>query len=79
MKKLSELPSPLFSKQLQVALKLQEQPYIILIPKSILEKYGIYSDEISFDLVLDNNRISLLGPKTRGSPEANQSSAVTDT
>ena len=71
--------STLFSKELTASLKLQEQPYVIIIPKSILEKHGINSENITFDLVLNNNRITLLGPSTREAPEANQSSAVTDT
>jgi len=77
MKRLAIISSSLFSKEQTVALKLQEQPYIILIPKSILAKYGINSENLSFDLVLDNNRIKLLGP-TKAEPEAYHS-AVNDT
>ena len=77
MKKLATIPSFLLSKEHTAALKLQEQPYIILIPKSILAKYGITSDNLIFDLVLDNNRITLLGP-TKAEPEAYHS-AVNDT
>jgi len=77
MKKIATISSILFSKEQTAALKLQDQPYIILIPKSILAKYGITSDNLSFDLVLDNNRITLLGP-SKTEPEANHS-AVNDT
>ncbi len=77
MKKLATISSTLFSKEQTVALKLQEQPYIILIPKSILAKYGINSENVIFDLVLENNRIMLLGP-SKAEPEANHS-AVNDT
>ena len=77
MRKKISIPSTLFSKEQTVALKLQEQPYIILIPKSILAKYGINSENLIFDLVLDNNRITLLGP-SKPEPEANHS-AVNDT
>ena len=79
MKKLATFLSSLFSKELCAALKLQEQQYVLLIPKSLLEKYKISSENITFELILDNNRITLLGPSTREAPEANQSSAVTDT
>ncbi len=79
MKKLAILLSSLFSKELCALLKLQEQQYVLLIPKSIFEKYKISSENITFELILDNNRITLLGPSTREDPEANQSSAVTDT
>ncbi len=44
--KLASLSSILFSKEQTIALKLQEQPYIILIPKSILQKYGIKVEEV---------------------------------
>jgi len=41
------------NKDQAVALKLEEQPYLIIIPKSILQKLGITKDEFSFELVLD--------------------------
>ena len=62
MKKLAKIPSTLFSTEQTVALRLQEQPYVILIPKSILEKCKIFSENLSFDLVIQNKRIALLGP-----------------
>jgi len=64
MKKLAKISSTLFSKEQTIALRLQEQPYIILIPKSILEKHKIFSENLSFDLVIQNKRIVLLGPLT---------------
>ena len=71
MKKLAKIPSTLFSIEQTVALRLQERPYIILIPKSILEKCKIFSENLSFDLVIQNKRIALLGPLTTG-PEVMQ-------
>ena len=71
MKKLAKISSTLFSMEQTVALRLQEQPYIILIPKSILEKYKIFSENLSFDLVIQDKRITLLGPLTKG-PEVMQ-------
>lgn len=71
MKKLAKIPSTLFSTEQTVALRLQERPYIILIPKSILEKCKIFSENLSFDLVIQNKRIALLGPLTTG-PEVMQ-------
>ena len=71
MKKLAKISSTLFSKEQTVALRLQEQPYIILIPKSILEKNKIFSENLSFDLVIQNKRIALLGPLMTG-PEVMQ-------
>jgi len=74
MKKLAKLPSFLLSKELSTQLKLQNQHYVVLIPK----KFVTSSDPI-FDLVLENNRISLLGPTTERVPEVNQSAVVIDT
>ena len=63
MKKLASLPSILFSKEQTIALKLQEQPYIILIPKSIIQKLGITDENLDFKLVIEQNKIALLGPE----------------
>ena len=70
MKKLAILLSSLFSKELSAALKLQEQQYVLLIPKSIFTKYKISSENITFELILDNNRITLLGPPVPVGPAA---------
>ena len=74
MKKLATIPSFLLSKELSTQLKLQNQHYIILIPKKF-----VTSSDPTFDLVLENNRISLLGPATERVPEVNQSAVVIDT
>ena len=63
MKKLASLPSILFSKEQTIALKLKEQPYIILIPKSIIQKLGITDENLDFKLVINENKITLLGPE----------------
>ena len=62
MKKLATIYSTFFSKEQTIALKLQEQPYVILIPKSILAKYGIIDEILDFHLVIQENKITLLGP-----------------
>ena len=74
MKKLAKLHSFLLSKELSTQLKLENQHYVVLIPK----KFVSCSDP-TFDLVLENNRISLLGPTTERVPEVNQSAVVIDT
>jgi len=63
MKKLTSIPSILFSKEQTIALKLKEQPYIILIPKSIIQKLGITEENLDFKLVINENKITLLGPE----------------
>ena len=63
MKKLASLPSFLLSKELASQLKLQSQHYVILIPKKF-----VTSSDPTFDLVLENNRITLLGPVIQTDP-----------
>jgi len=63
MKKLATLSSILFSKEQAIALKLKEQPYIILIPKSIIHKQGLTDETLDFELVISENKITLLGPE----------------
>jgi len=45
---------------------------VVLIPKRLVP-----FDELSFEFIIENNRISLLGPKKV--PEVNQSEKVIDT
>jgi len=58
MKKLASIPSFLLTKELATQLKLQHQHYVVLIPKKFVE-----SSDLTFDLVIQNNRLSLIGPK----------------
>ena len=68
------LPAFLLSKELTAQLRLQEQHFVVLIPKKLVP-----FNELSFELVIENNRISLLGPKTNKVPEVSQSAKVIDT
>jgi len=65
MKKLTTIPCSILSKELSANLKLSEQPYIILIPKSLLQKHGIYSENLSFNLIIKNKTVSLLGNESK--------------
>ena len=58
----SKIPAQLLCSELSTSLRLKEQPFIILIPKSLLTKF-VVEDEIVFELIIENNRLSLLGPK----------------
>jgi len=69
---LTHLFTFLLSKELSTQLRLQEQHFIVLIPKKLVP-----FDELSFEFVIKNNRISLLGPKRV--PEVSQSAKVIDT
>jgi len=57
--KLASIPSILFSKNETRELKLQEQPYIILIPKSLLDAVAIDTAPV-FDLIYENKKLSLI-------------------
>jgi hypothetical protein len=67
-----KLPSFLLSKDLSASLKLQEQSYLLLIPKSILQKQGISLENPTFDLVFNQNKLSL-GPSVKADPSTNPS------
>ena len=71
---MTHLPTFLLSKELTAQLRLQEQHFVVLIPKKLVP-----FNELSFELVIENNRISLLGPKTNQVPEVNQPTKVIDT
>ena len=71
---MTHLSAFLLSKELSAQLRLQEQHFIVLIPKKLVP-----FNELSFELIIENNRISLLGPKTNQVPEVSQSAKVIDT
>lgn len=62
-KKIAKIPCHLMTKEQAIALKLEEQPYLIIIPRSILQKHGINEEEISFQLVIEENRLCLIRDK----------------
>lgn len=57
--KLASIPSTFFSKQLALDLKLQDQPLVIIIPKSILAAAGVIVAP-TFDLIYENRKLSLI-------------------
>ena len=62
MKKLATIPSFLLSKEQSVSLKLQHQSYLLLLPLQMVRKLGIVSDNLSFDLVIHDGKLLLVGP-----------------
>jgi len=64
---LTHLSTFLLSKELSTQLRLQEQHFVLLIPKKLIPL-----NELSFEFIIKNNRISLLGPKTNQVPEVKQ-------
>ena len=64
MKKLAQIPSFLLSPAETANFRLQNQAYMLIIPKKLLENFNISSSELIFELIFDKNRISLLGPES---------------
>ena len=62
MKKLARIPSFLLSPKDTQSLRLQNQAFLLIIPQKLIEKFNLTSD-LSFNLVIENNRLSLLGPE----------------
>ncbi len=73
MKKIAKIPCNLLPKDLSNSIKLEEQPYIMLIPVSVLHNAGIFDGNITFDLSIIDNKISLIGPSVNSSPRVTQS------
>lgn len=64
MKSLARIPSFLLTPNEAAKLRLQNQAYMIIIPKKLIENFDILSSELSFDLIYEKNRLSLLGPES---------------
>ena len=56
----AKIPCTILSPEQTRNLKLKEQSYIFLIPKSLLGKI-ILSEDFLFDLIIKNKTVSLLG------------------
>lgn len=61
MKKPARIHSFLLSAKETAALSLQNQAYMLIIPKKLIENFDI--SELSFDLIYEKNRLFLLGPE----------------
>jgi len=71
MKKLAKISSQLLTIDLTESLHLNEQSFLILIPKSLLS--SLTSDSITFDLVIKKGRLSLIEPDLSSDPRVPQS------
>ena len=71
MKSLAKISSQLISEDQTVDLKLKKQHYIMILPKHLIQNLGIVSDEIDFELVINNsNKLALIGPKIARQPKS---------
>jgi len=71
MKSLAKISSQLISEDQTVDLKLKKQHYLMILPKHLVQHLGIISDEINFELVIDNsNKLAHIGPKIDHPPKS---------
>jgi len=71
MKSLAKISSQLISEDQTTDLKLKKQYYLMILPKHLIQHLGIVSDEINFELVIDNsNKLTLVGPKLVSQPKS---------
>ncbi len=76
MKSLAKISSQLISEDLAVDLKLKKQHYIMILPKHLIQHLGIVSDEINFEVVINNsNKLALIGPKLSRQPRSTTSTS----
>jgi len=61
MKPIAEIPGQLITRELAYQLRLEEEQYIILIPKSLLSNLGITTKDLDFELFVENYKLSLVG------------------
>lgn len=68
---LAKISSQLILEDLTRNLKLKKQHYLMILPQAILQKYGINSEEISFNLAIDDSdKLTLIGPKISSRPKS---------
>jgi len=72
MKKvLAKVSSQLLSEDQTTDLKLKKQHYVMILPKHLIQYLGIVSNEIDFEVVIDNsNKLTLVGPKITSQPKS---------
>lgn len=59
MKKLAKIPAILLSKEDSAILKLKNEYYAVLIPRTLIVHFGIDSNMFDFDLISKNGVMSL--------------------
>ena len=57
--KIANIPTTLLTKEQATSLKLKDEQYLVIIPKTLLNKLGITKSDFTFDLISDKERVSL--------------------
>jgi hypothetical protein len=74
---IAKISSQLILEDLARNLKLKKQHYLMILPQSLLQKYGIDSEEINFNLAIDDSdKLTLIGPKISSQPKSDISNST---
>jgi len=57
---MANIPITLLTKEQATSLKLKEEQYLVIIPKTLLNKLGIIKSDFTFDLISDKEKVSLV-------------------
>ena len=58
--KIANIPITLLTKEQATSLKLKDEQYLVIIPKTLLTKLGITKSDFTFDLISDKENVSLV-------------------
>jgi len=58
--KVAEIPATSLTKEQSRVLKLKDEQYLVIIPKTLLNKLGITKSDFTFDLISDKEKVSLV-------------------
>lgn len=58
--KIANIPITLLTKEQATSLKLKDEQYLVIIPKTLLNKLGIIKSDFTFDLISDKEKVSLV-------------------
>ena len=57
---MANIPITLLTKEQATSLKLKDEQYLVIIPKTLLNKLGITKSDFTFDLISDKDKVSLV-------------------
>jgi len=60
MKPIAKIPAQQITRELAYQLRLEGEPYVMLISNSILANKGITAKDLEFELFIEKNKISLV-------------------
>ena len=58
--KVANVPATLLTREQATALKLKNEQYLVIIPKTLLNKLGVTKLDFVFELIYDKDKVSLV-------------------